>query len=474
MTHPRIALLIDGEEVHDTGQSVPVVNPADEAVLGQLPYVDHSLLGRAASATGAGFAQWRTTPARQRARALADAADILEAQLDENSRLLTLEQGKPLREAKAEWRATIDVLRWFAEEARRTYGRVIPDGPGTQHLVVSQPVGPVLALTPWNVPALAAGRKLAPALAAGCSVVLKGAAETPSAGYALVSALHAAGVPRRAVQLVFGEPAQVSEYLIGAPAIRKVSFTGSTRVGRIIAGLAAQGLKRSTLELGGHAPVLVFPDVDAQVAAREAAAWKFRSGGQICASPTRFLVHEAVLDEFTAAFAEAAAEIHVGDGLDPDTAMGPLITRQRLEDVDELVTDAVEHGASLLTGGPDPRTKGFFYRPTVLSGVSEDARIMREEPFGPVAPITSFTDYDDALAQANAVPVGLAGYVVTDSRRTARAAAEDLKVGVVGINDYNCSRCEVPFGGVKDTGWGQEGGLEGIEPYLVHKAVLNA
>lgn len=472
-TYPPISLAIDGEWIDVTEERLEVVNPATEAALGTSPVVDVSLLHRAAAASADGFETWRRTTPRERARVLTRAADLLEERIEANSLALTLEQGKPLHEARAEWTATADVVRWFGEEARRTYGRVIPGGGAVRHLSITEPVGPVLAMTPWNVPALAAGRKVAPALAAGCSVILKAPSETPSAAHALVRALHEAGVPPRAVQLVIGDARQISETLIAADEIRKISFTGSTRVGRIIGALAATHLKRTTLELGGHAPVLVFGDVDVQAAARDAVAWKFRNAGQICASPTRFLVHESIEDEFTTAFAEHAARIVIGDGTRSETRMGPLVNRQRVEDVDALVQDAVAQGARLLTGGPATTPAGYFYRPTVLGGVPSTAAIMVEEPFGPVAPIRAFTDYDDAIRQANDVPVGLASFVITESVRIARDASDDLRAGIVGINDYNCSRCEIPFGGIKDTGWGQEGGAEGIEPYLVRKAILS-
>ncbi|AOW92057.1 NAD-dependent succinate-semialdehyde dehydrogenase [Rhodococcus sp. WMMA185] len=473
--YPEIEMLLDGQSLSlgDVSSSVPIINPADESTIAYLPVAGPELLDRAAAASAQGFEEWRAENPRNRAAVLLRAADLLEERLDSISTALTLEQGKPVREAKAEWQATIDLFRWFAEEGRRTYGRVISGVLHARHLVVSEPVGPVVALTPWNVPALAAGRKVAPALAAGCSVILKGPSETPSASYEIVKALHEAGVPPLAVQAVYGEAAQVSERLIGSSHIRKVSFTGSTRVGRIIAGLAAQGLKRSTLELGGHAPVLVFPDVDVEEAARNAAQWKFRNAGQICVSPTRFIVHEDVLERFVDEFAKTARGIRLGSGLDPDTAMGPLLSNDRVRAVQSLVDDAVAHGAEIVAGGRRVDTKGFFFEPTVIKNIGDGASILQEEPFGPVAPVIGFSTYENAVEQANSVNVGLAAFVITDSARIARAAAADVQAGIVGVNDYNCSRCEIPFGGVKDTGWGQEGGTEGIEPYLVKKAILS-
>ncbi|MGB3374836.1 MAG: NAD-dependent succinate-semialdehyde dehydrogenase [Microbacterium sp.] len=471
--YPELRLAIGGEWISDTATRIEIIDPATENVIGSAPSTDGALLRRAAATSVQGFDAWRRVTPRERARILARAADLLEERIEENSLALTLEQGKPLHESRAEWMATTDVVRWFGEEARRTYGRVIPGGGSVRHLSVTEPVGPVLAMTPWNVPALAAGRKVAPALAAGCSVVLKAPSETPSASYAIIRALHDAGVPAEAAQLVIGRAQQISEVLIASEEIRKISFTGSTKVGRVIGALAGAHLKRSTLELGGHAPVLVFGDVDPVRAAQEASRWKFRNAGQICASPTRFLVHHSIEREFAEAFAAHAAGIQVGAGVAKGTEMGPLVSRNRVQAVDELVLDATAQGAELLTGGPAEQQSGYFYRPTVLAGVPHSAKIMTEEPFGPVAPIASFEGYDDAIRQANDITVGLASFVITDSARVAQDAAADLRAGIVGINDYNCSRCEIPFGGIKDTGWGQEGGAEGIEPYLVRKAVLS-
>lgn len=474
MDYVNSELYIAGRRTGVGDTVLDVVNPADETVLGTIPCVGEDALRSCVEATVRGFDEWRWTGPRERAAVLGRAADLLTARIEEISRAVTLEQGKPLREARAEWTAAIDVLRWYGEEVRRTYGRVVPGESGVRHLVVSEPVGPVVALTPWNVPALAVARKVAPALAAGCSVIVRGPSETPSAASAIVGAIHEAGLPPRVLQLVYGAAAPISEYLLRSSAVRKVSFTGSTRVGRIVAGLAAEGLKRATLELGGHAPVLVFPDVDVRHAAREAVRWKFRNAGQICASPTRFLVHESIADRFVAEFVTATEELVVGSGLDEVTDMGPLLTAERREAVEELVADAESGGAEVVTGGQRVTGPGFFYQPTVLTGVDDSCRIMNEEPFGPVAPIGTFAGYTDAITSANRLPFGLAAFVLTDSVATANAASRDIEAGVVGINDFNCSRCEVPFGGIKDTGWGQEGGVEGIEPYLTRKAVLHA
>lgn len=400
------------------------------------------------------------------------AADLVRARLDGIATVLTMEQGKTIAEAKAEVAAAADILEWSGEEGRRTYGRIVPGrASGLRQMVFKEPVGPVAAFAPWNFPAVTPARKLGGALGAGCSVILKPAEETPATALALANALLEAGVPVDALGVVFGDPAMVSAHLIGSPVIRKVSFTGSTPVGKHLARLAADGMKRVTMELGGHAPVLVFDDADVDAAAEAGAAAKFRNAGQVCVSPTRFYAQDGVYDRFVHRFGEVARSLRVGHGLDGASRMGPLANARRIDAMEGFVADAVAHGAEVVAGGGQTGNAGFFWQPTVLARVPEAARIMREEPFGPIAPILRFREEEDGLARANALPFGLASYVFTRDLRRAAAVADALEAGMVGVNHFGISNPETPFGGVKDSGYGSEGGTEQIEAHLVTKLV---
>jgi len=388
--------------------------------------------------------------------------------------VLTDEQGKPLAEATGEVQAAADQFDWYADEARRIYGRVIDGHTRAQRLVVlRQPIGPVAAFSPWNFPALLPARKIAPALAAGCSIVVKPAEEAPRTAFCLAQACHDAGIPAGLVNVVTGDPSRISRHLIGSPIIRKVSLTGSVPVGREILQLCADGIKAVSMELGGHAPVLVFDDIDVEQAAETAARGKFRNNGQVCIAASRFNVHGAVAARFTKRFIEVTQALRIGDGRDPTTEVGPLANRRRLEAAEALVADALSRGATLRCGGRRPAglPRGFYFEPTVLTGVDASMRVMSQEPFCPVAPIATFTDLDDALAQANASPYGLAGYVFTNNTRTAFLAAEGLEVGMVGVNNLVIAAAEIPFGGIKHSGFGREGGSEGIDAYTTTKYV---
>lgn len=457
------------------GATLPVLNPATGEVLGRLAMATTADLDRALEAGARGFAEWRRVSAYARARVMRRAADLVRERAEAIARLMTLEQGKPLAESRIETLAAADVIDWFAEEGRRAYGRVIPArAEGVRQMVLREPVGPVAAFTPWNFPINQAVRKISAALCAGCSVVLKGPEDTPASCAALVRAFLDAGLPGDALSLVYGDPAAISSHLIPHPVIAKISFTGSTAVGKQLAALAGLHMKRATMELGGHAPALVFDDADIANAVAVLGANKFRNAGQVCVAPTRFLVHETVFDEFRDRFVALSEAIVVGDGLAEGTTMGPLIHGRRLEAMESLCADAIGHGARLETGGGRIGNRGNFFAPTVLSDVPLAARIMNEEPFGPVALLQRFSDDEAAFAEANRLPYGLAAYAYTRSAARAARAADRIESGMVGINHHGIGLPETPFGGVKESGYGSEGGSEAIEAYLTTKFVTQA
>jgi succinate-semialdehyde dehydrogenase/glutarate-semialdehyde dehydrogenase len=388
---------------------------------------------------------------------------------------MTLEQGKPLAEARGETLAGADTLDWFAEEGRRAYGRVIPArAEGVLQLVIKEPVGPVAAFTPWNFPINQAVRKVSAALCTGCSVILKGPEDTPASCAELVRAFLDAGVPADVLSLVFGHPAEISSYLIPHPVIRKMSFTGSTPVGKQLAALAGQHMKRATMELGGHAPAIVFEDADLGKAVKILAANKYRNAGQVCVAPTRFLVHEAVFERFVDGFVDHSRSIKVGSGLDPNSQMGPLVHARRVEAMEAFVADAKAKGGELRTGGNRIGNQGYFFEPTVFTDLPLDARIMNDEPFGPIAAIQRFSNDEEAFAEANRLPYGLAAYAYTSSTSTATKLASVIESGMVSVNHHGLALPEVPFGGMKDSGYGSEGGAEAIEGYLNTKFVTQA
>ena len=468
-----VSLFINGEWCSGaSGKTEAIVNPATGQVMARLAHADISDLDRALAAADAGFKVWRATSPHERYKLLRKAGELMRARAVEVAELMTLEQGKPLGEAKMEAMAAADIMDWYAEEARRMYGRVVPArADGVSQLVIKEAVGPVAAFTPWNFPINQAVRKLSAALAAGCSVILKGPEETPASCAALVRVFADAGLPTGVVNLVFGVPAEISSYLIAHPVIRKITFTGSTAVGKKLAALAGEHMKRATMELGGHAPAIVFADADVQGAARMLAAAKFRNAGQVCVSPTRFLVHESVYSQFVDTFLAAASSIKVGSGLEKETRMGPLANSRRVEAMEMFVADAVSKGAKLLLGGKRIGTEGYFFEPTVLLNVPLSARIMTEEPFGPIVPIASFSSFGEVVAEANRLPYGLAAYAFTASLKTATAIGAAFESGMVSINHFGLALPETPFGGVKDSGYGSEGGTEGIEAYLSTKFI---
>ncbi|GAA4905345.1 succinate-semialdehyde dehydrogenase/glutarate-semialdehyde dehydrogenase [Nonomuraea thailandensis] len=469
---PPAALYIAGAW-HTADETFPVHNPADGTLLAELPVARPEDLDHALAATAAGFVTWRRTQPWERSRVLRRIADGIRAQAERFALIMTLDQGKPLAQSMGEVLACADQFDWYADEARRVYGRTVEGrDAGTRIFVRREPVGPVAAFATWNFPALLGVRKIAPALAAGCSVVLMAPAEAPLCSLLVAELAHEAGLPAGVLNVVSGDGPMISRHLIGSDVIRKVSLTGSVPVGAELLRLAADGIKSVSMELGGHAPVLVFADADAERAGRMCARTKFRNAGQVCISPSRFLVHEDVAEAFTEAFVAQTREIRLGDGRDPATDMGPLTTARRLAGVHALVEDAVACGATVLTGGgPAGLPDGHFYLPTVLSGVRDDMKVMVEEPFGPVAPISTFRTFEEAVARANATPFGLAGFVFTEDLTTAFRASEELETGMVGVNEMTIATAEAPFGGVKQSGFGREGGTEGVQDYTVAKYV---
>jgi succinate-semialdehyde dehydrogenase / glutarate-semialdehyde dehydrogenase len=468
-----VKLFINGEwSDGSSGKSEPIINPATGKPIARLAHAGPADLDEALHAADKGFKVWRKVSAFDRSKLLRKTADIIRSRADEIAQLMTLEQGKPLMEARMETLAAGDIMDWFAEEARRTYGRVIPArADGVIQMVVKEPVGPVAAFTPWNFPINQAVRKVSAALAAGCSVILKGPEETPASCAALVKCYADAGLPAGVLNLVFGVPAEVSEYLIPHPVIRKITFTGSTPVGKKLAAIAGQYMKRITMELGGHAPAIVFGDADVDAAVKQLSGAKFRNAGQVCVAPTRLLVHESVYQRFTEGFVKAAGAIKVGDGLDPATRMGPLANSRRIEAMQMFVDDAVSKGAKVLAGGQRIGTEGYFFQPTVLADVPAGARIMSEEPFGPIAPIIPFSSFDEVVAEANRLPFGLAAYAYSRSLKTVNALGASIESGMLTVNHMGLALPEVPFGGMKDSGYGSEGGSEAIEAYLNTKFI---
>ncbi|MDQ6685968.1 MAG: NAD-dependent succinate-semialdehyde dehydrogenase [Pseudomonadota bacterium] len=474
--YPNTQLYIAGEWMNArSGRTIPVVSPASGETIGTLAYAERIDLDHALDAAAKGFQVWKKISAYERSKMMRKAAGLLRDRVDAISRLMTMEQGKTLVEAKGEILNAADTIEWFAEEAKRTYGRVIPArGEGIYQLVLKEPVGPVAAFTPWNFPINQIVRKLSAALAAGCSIIVKAPEETPASPAELVRCFADAGVPAGTIGLVYGDPAAISSYLIPHPVIRKISFTGSTAVGKQLAALAGAHMKRATMELGGHAPVIVFDDADVAVAAKVMAASKFRNAGQVCISPTRFLVQEGIYESFVEQFVANTKKLKVGDGLEQGVTMGALANPRRATAMDANLEDAQKHGAKVQAGGHRIGAKGNFYEPTVVTELGNDAKAMNEEPFGPMAIINPFKNFEDAVAEANRLPFGLAAYAWTKSAKNANAIASAVETGMISINHVGLGFPEVPFGGVKDSGYGSEGGSEAIEPYLNPKFVTQA
>ena len=470
--YPEIALYIDGQWGQGSGgRGDDVINPATEEVLGRVPFAEPGDVDRAIAAAKAAFPTWRDAGPDFRSSILLRASALLHQRADEIGQVMTLEEGKPRGEAVGEVHRAATLLQWDAEEGRRAYGRIIPSGPDEILSVRMVPVGPVGAFVPWNFPAGGPMRKIAAALAAGNSIVIKPSEEVPGTISLIARAFEDAGLPAGVLNVLFGVPDEISRKVIADPAIRFVAFTGSVPVGKHIAGLAAAAMKPAIMELGGHAPVIVCADTDPVKAARTAVRAKIANAGQVCTSPSRFLVDRHVYDAFTAAFIDAMAAIKIGNGLDEGVQMGPMVSERRRSGVRKLIEDAVSHGARVALGGEPMPGKGFFYPPTVLTDVPADAALLSEEPFGPVAPITAFDDLDEALEIANSLPYGLAAYAYTDSAATAEKLIAGFEAGILSVNHCGGSVPQAPSGGVKDSGYGREGGHEGLHGYLVTKRV---
>lgn len=473
--YPDTQLLINGEWRNaQNGRTIDVLNPATGEVIGKVAHAEKVDLDAALDAAAKGFKIWSASSPFDRSRMMRRAADLLRERADAIAPILTLEQGKPVAEAKGEILAGADIIEWFAEESRRTYGQIIPArAAGVSQMAFKLPVGPVAAFTPWNFPINQVVRKLSAAIAAGCSIIVKAPEETPASPAELIRVFVDAGIPAGVVNLVYGVPSEISEYLIPHPVIRKISFTGSTPIGKMLAGLASQHMKLSTMELGGHAPAIIFDDADVEGAVKALAMTKFRNAGQVCVSPTRFLVQENVYEQVVQSFTEKAKAIKVGNGFDEGVQMGPLANERRIPALETLIQDAVDNGARLMTGGRRIGNVGNFFEPTVLADAPKTSRIMNEEPFGPVAVFSSFKTLDEVIDEANRLPFGLASYAFTRSAENARELGMRIEAGMTTINHLGLALPEVPFGGIKDSGYGTEGGSEAINAYLTTKFVTH-
>ena len=471
--YESLALYIDGEFLDGEGRlTQPVLNPATGETLGHLPHASTADLDRALAAAQRAFASWRHSSPMERSSILRKVGELSRQHAKAIGRNITLDQGKPLAEAVGEVTSCAEHCDWHAEECRRIYGRVIPPRlPNVRQMVLREPIGVCAAFTPWNFPYNQAIRKIAAAVGAGCTIVLKGPEDAPSAVVAIARMFHEAGLPPGVLNIVWGVPAEISDYLIRSPIVRKVSFTGSVPVGKQLAALAGAHMKRVSMELGGHSPVLVFDDADIEQAATMLARFKTRNAGQVCVSPTRFYVQDKAYDRFVAKFTSVIESTRIGHGLEKGTQMGPLVHARRLSAVQALVEDAIERGAQVVTGGKRIGDKGHFFSPAVITGAPDDSRIMTEEPFGPVAPVARFTDTEEVLKRANGVPFGLAAYVFTNNIQTATRVSNALEAGMININHFGMAHPELPFGGIKDSGIGSEGGTEVFDGYLVTKMI---
>ncbi len=472
---PSTRMYIDGQWVDAAGgKTLAVINPADESTLAEVAFGGRAEADRAIEAAARAFPAWKATSAYDRAKILKRTADLIRERADVIARTMTREQGKPLPEARGETLATADTFEWFAEEGKRAYGRTIPPSNlAKRHHTVRHPVGVVGTITPWNFPAALASRKIAPALAVGCTVVSRPADQTPLTLIQIFQALADAGLPPGVANLVIGDAVEFADALFAHPAVRKISFTGSTRVGKELIRRSADQVKRLSLELGGHAPLIVFPDADVQQVAQAAVLGKFRNNGQVCIAPSRFYIHESISKDFTEAAVEATRKLKMGNGLDEGVQVGPMFAEPALGKTRELVEDARSKGAKVLTGGSRSVRfeKGYFFEPTVIREVDGAMRIMTEEPFAPVMPLLDFSRLDDVIAAANATPYGLAAYVFTNDLTVATRMAEGLEAGIIGINDPVPATPQCPFGGMKESGLGRELGIEGLDAYLETKYV---
>ncbi|MDK3022661.1 NAD-dependent succinate-semialdehyde dehydrogenase [Cupriavidus taiwanensis] len=471
--YPELSLYINGEFLAiESRRHQDVINPATEEVVGHLPLATLEDLDTAVAAAHRAFLKWRNSSPLERSAVLRRVAELARQRAPEIGRNMTIDQGKPLHEAVAEVTVCAEHAEWHAEEARRIYGRVIPSRhPDVRQLVLRQPVGVCAAFTPWNFPFNQAIRKISAALGAGCTIVLKGPEETPSAVLAIAQLFQDAGLPPGCLNVVFGVPSEVSSYLIACPFVQKISFTGSTAVGKQLAALAGSHMKRITMELGGHSPAIVFDDADVEAAAEKLANFKLRNAGQVCVAPSRFFVQRGAYNRFLRRFTDVISSVRVGNGLDSTTQMGPLANQRRVAAMDALIADAKARGGNVVVGGAKYSRKGHFFAPSVVTNVPDDAMLMTCEPFGPVSPVVSFDDLDEVLERANKLSYGLSSYVFTESAKTAHSVSTQLEAGMLNINHFGSALAETPFGGIKDSGIGSEGGTETFDGYLNTKFV---
>jgi len=473
MDYSKLELYIDGEWISgDARETEKVINPATEEILGELPHASTADLDRALRSSEDAFKIWRHTSPLERGEILRKGASLLRERKDFIGQILTLEEGKVLDQSIAEIVSCAETLEWFAEEGRRAFGRVIPSRDvGLNQMTLPEPVGPVASFVAWNFPGTNVTRKIAASLAAGCTCIMKASEETPGTCIEITRALEDAGLPKGVLNLVFGIPSMISEYLIASPTVRKVSFIGSIPVGKALTKLAAGQMKRTTMELGGHAPVIIFDDIDIENVAGLSAMMKFRNAGQVCISPTRFFVHHRIYDRFVETFTELAKTIKVGNGLESNVQMGPLANKRRLEAMESFVEDAINQGANLKTGGRRVGRKGYFFEPTVFSNVPDSSRLMAEEPFGPITPFQKWSHFEEVVEKANSLQFGLAAYAFTNSAKNVQLVSHALEAGMVGINHFGIAVPEAPFGGIKESGHGYECGSEGLKEYLTTKFV---
>lgn len=471
IAYPRIGLLIDGEWIYDRPPHCDIENPSDESILGQVPKATAEDLQSALRSSARGFDVWRRTPPSERAALMRRAAALVRERAGQIAPVFVLESGRTLAEVRAEIERSATFLDWDSEEIRRLYGRIVPTDPPIQQFVVREPIGPVAAFTPWNVPMSAPARKISASLASGCSIILKPAEETPATACLFAQCFIDAGLPKGVLNVVFGDPDEVSRTLVLSPVTRLVTLTGSIGVGKHLTRLAAETMTPVLMELGGHAPVLIDEGTDPDQIAQLAVNWKYRMAGQFCSAPSRFLVHRSVYGAFVDSLAAKAGALKVGDGFEDDVRMGPLANRRRLAAMADLVEDAVGHGARVATGGQRHGNRGWFFEPTVLADVPPGARIMNEEPFGPISPCLAVDDMDEALAISNSLPMGLAAFVFTNSMPRADNLSRELQVGSVALNCFTSPGGDAPFGGYRESGIGREGGPEMYHSYTVAKTI---
>jgi succinate-semialdehyde dehydrogenase / glutarate-semialdehyde dehydrogenase len=470
--YPQLHMIIDGEKIPVGQRRIhKVINPATEAVLGELPLADAADLDRALETAAKGFKIWRNSTAQERAAVLQGAARLMLERQEQIARIATMEQGKTLAETRIEVLMNVGLFNFYAGECQRVYGRQLVRPAGMRSTVTYEPVGPVAAFAPWNFPIGNPGRKLGAPIAAGCSVILKAAEEAPASALAILQCLLDAGLPKEAGQAVFGVPDEVSRHLLGSPIIRKLSFTGSTVVGKHLMKLAADDMKRTTMELGGHGPVLVFDDVDVDAVLNTMVPGKYRNAGQVCVSPTRFIVQEGVFNKFRDGFAERAKVWKVGNGLEDGSQMGPMANPRRPDAMERMIGGAVAAGGKLNAGGHRIGNQGYFYAPSVISEVPLDAEIMNEEPFGPVAILNPFGNEEEMIAEANRLPYGLAAYSWTNDAKRQKRLAREVETGMFCVNTVMLGGPDTPFGGVKWSGHGHEDGPEGVMACMVLKTV---